>query len=58
MQAIKAVKPDVDNMFGNFNKWYKAMQANATDPALPVKPDTPVRFALEPQGCHTSAAAC
>lgn len=45
-------------MFGNFKKWYKAMQFNATDPSLPVKPDTPVRSAHHPPyGCHTSAAS-
>jgi hypothetical protein len=49
VQAIKAVQPEVDAMFGNFDKWYKAMQANATDPALPVKPDTPVRCAHQRQ---------
>lgn len=52
MQAIGAVKPEVDAMFGNFKKWYNAMLFNATDPSLPVKPDTPVRFAHEPEdGC-------
>jgi hypothetical protein len=52
------VKPEVDAMFGNFKKWYKAMQFNATDPSLPVKPDTPVRSAHQPPyGCHTSAAS-
>jgi hypothetical protein len=44
VQAIAAVKPEVDAMFGNFKKWYAALQADPSDPKLPVKPNEPVHL--------------
>lgn len=47
MQAIAAVKEEVDAMFGNFRTWYKMLQDDPSNPNLPVKPNDPVRLCAD-----------